>query len=80
MSEQNPKPDGQEQGAGPDLQKIAHDLNNELNVIGGYLELLATKPFAQGVILEHIQEMRDAFQRARSLVRQIRSASPEGPA
>ena len=59
----------------PDPHRVAHDLNNELNVIGGYLELLAAQPLAQGAALEYLQEMRLAFHRARVLVRSLRGAA-----
>lgn len=55
-----------------DLQRIAHDLNNEIALLLGYTELLAVEP-AAGPIRPHLDEMRSAGERAKDLVRLLRS-------
>lgn len=49
-------------------QRVAHDLNNELALMFGYIELLALQPRNDE---EPIDEMRNALQRARDLVGQL---------
>ena len=57
--------------ARPDLQAIAHDLNNLLTAISGYASLLVTTDDAPAGVKRDAAEIADAATRAVQLVRQL---------
>ena len=50
---------------------IAHDFNNILTAIFGYTELARVRAGSDGILLDHLDKVRQAAVRARDLVRQI---------
>jgi signal transduction histidine kinase len=57
---------------GPDVNAIAHDLNNLLTAISGYASLLVTSDEATPTVRRDASEIADAAKRAAELVRQLR--------
>ena len=59
---------------GPNVNAIAHDLNNLLTAIAGYASLLVTSDEAPPTVRRDATEIADAAARAAELVRQLRTA------
>jgi signal transduction histidine kinase len=60
---------------GPDLQAIAHDLNNLLTAISGYASLLVTNENAPPEVQRDAGEIAEAAARAVQLVRRLQQPS-----
>jgi signal transduction histidine kinase len=59
----------------PDLNQIAHDLNNLLTAISGYASLLVTNENAPAEVQRDAGEIAEAAARAVQLVRRIQQPS-----
>ncbi len=56
----------------PDINAIAHDLNNLLTAIAGYASLVVTSDEATLAVRKDAGEIADAATRAAQLVRELR--------
>ncbi len=75
-------PTGARAADGPSVVALAHDLNNLLQTIQGYAELLAAGLPQNDPGRAHLESLREAIDRSARLVKGLRSASlpvPLGP-
>ena len=56
-----------------EVLQIAHDLNNHLNVVLGYVELLSSTKVPEAKASEFYAEIRVALRSSRDLVRQLQT-------
>ena len=68
-----------QQRSDPDVQAIAHDLNNLLTAISGYAGLLAGDDSASAEVKRDAAEIVEAAARAVALVRRLRGDADVAP-